>query len=53
MPASLPLDEIQRESIDYYASFRSHYGQNRAAELKGGKPSAILASADFHHDPGN
>src|SRR5579871_3089771 len=33
------LDEIQRESIDYYASLRSLYRQNRAAELKGKKTS--------------
>ena len=31
------LDEIERESIDYYASFRSLYRQHRAAELQGGK----------------
>jgi phospholipid-binding lipoprotein MlaA len=46
------LDEIQRESIDYYASLRSLYRQNRAAELRGGKPSTILAPADFYDDPG-
>ena len=46
------LDEIQKESIDYYASFRSLYRQNRAAELRGGKASTTLPPADFYEDPG-
>jgi phospholipid-binding lipoprotein MlaA len=46
------LDEIERESIDYYASFRSFYRQNRAAELRGEKPSETLPPADFYNDPG-
>jgi phospholipid-binding lipoprotein MlaA len=45
------LDEIQRESIDYYASFRSLYRQNRAAELRGGKPSTSLPPPNFYDDP--
>ncbi|MGA3006431.1 MAG: VacJ family lipoprotein [Opitutaceae bacterium] len=46
------LDEIQRESIDYYASLRSLYRQNRAAELRDGKPLTTLPPADFYDDPG-
>jgi phospholipid-binding lipoprotein MlaA len=47
------LDEIQRESIDYYASLRSLYRQNRAAELRGEKASTTLPPAGFYDDPGN
>jgi phospholipid-binding lipoprotein MlaA len=47
------LDEIQRESIDYYAAFRSFYRQNRAAELRNNKPSpTALPPANFYDDPG-
>jgi len=46
------LDEIQRESIDYYAAFRSLYRQNRAAELRKGTASTALPSIDFYSDPG-
>jgi len=46
------LDEIQRESIDYYASLRSLYRQNRAAELRGEKASTTLAPPGFYDDPG-
>ena len=46
------LDEIQRESIDYYASLRSLYRQNRAAELRGEKASTNLPPAGFYDDPG-
>lgn len=48
-----PLDEIQKESIDYYASFRSLYRQNRAAELAGGSAVTPLPAADFYDDPGH
>jgi phospholipid-binding lipoprotein MlaA len=44
------LDAIQSESIDFYASFRSYYRQNRMAELTSGKPSATLPSSDFYDD---
>jgi phospholipid-binding lipoprotein MlaA len=47
------LDEIQRESIDYYASLRSLYRQNRAAELRGEKASTTLPPAGFYDDPGS
>jgi phospholipid-binding lipoprotein MlaA len=46
------LDEIQRESIDYYASLRSLFRQNRAAELRGEKTSTTLPPAGFYDDPG-
>jgi phospholipid-binding lipoprotein MlaA len=46
------LDEIKRESVDYYASFRSLYRQNRAAELRNQKPSSTLPPAGFYDDPG-
>jgi phospholipid-binding lipoprotein MlaA len=46
------LDVIQRESLDYYAAFRSLYRQNRAAVLAGGKPSATLPQDNFYDDPG-
>jgi phospholipid-binding lipoprotein MlaA len=46
------LDALERESIDYYASLRSLYRQTRAAELRGGNPSATLPAPDFYEDPG-
>jgi phospholipid-binding lipoprotein MlaA len=46
------LDEIERESIDYYAAFRSYYRQNRAAKLRNGKTSTTLPAADFYDDSG-
>ncbi len=45
------LDEMQREAIDYYASFRSLFRQHRAAELRGAEKSAPLPPADFYQDP--
>jgi phospholipid-binding lipoprotein MlaA len=49
------LDEIQRESVDYYAAFRSLYRQNRAAELgETAAPTAAPTPAnDFYNDPGH
>jgi len=44
------LDEMQREAIDFYASFRSLYRQHRAAELGGGAPAG--PPPDFYQDPG-
>lgn len=46
------LDELQKESIDFYASLRSLYRQNRAAELHNGKPQATLPKSNFYDDPG-
>jgi phospholipid-binding lipoprotein MlaA len=47
-----PLDEMQREAIDYYASFRSLFRQHRAAELTRANQPAKLPSPDFYEDPG-
>jgi phospholipid-binding lipoprotein MlaA len=47
------LDEMQREAVDYYASFRSLYRQNRAAELRvGRKATSNTPPTDFYEDPG-
>ncbi|CAA7626118.1 VacJ family lipoprotein [Magnetospirillum sp. SS-4] len=35
------LDEIERTSLDYYASLRSLYRQHRAAEIKNHKTSSV------------
>jgi phospholipid-binding lipoprotein MlaA len=43
------LDELRRESVDYYAAFRSLYRQHRAAELA--EPAG--PAADFYSDPGS
>lgn len=48
------LDVLQRDSIDFYASFRSLYRQNRAAELKTGREaSAPPPAGGLYDDPGN
>jgi phospholipid-binding lipoprotein MlaA len=46
------LDELERESIDYYAALRSLYRQNRAAELRGGPVPKAVPAAGFYDDPG-
>jgi phospholipid-binding lipoprotein MlaA len=46
------LDEVQKEAIDYYASFRSLFRQHRAAELSGADKPAQLPAPDFYSDPG-
>ena len=46
------LDEIHREAIDYYASFRSLVRQHRAAELGGAANPAKLPTPDIYEDPG-
>ncbi len=49
------LDEMQHEAVDYYASFRSLYRQNRAAEVKSGSARAGTLTppgADLYDDPG-
>jgi phospholipid-binding lipoprotein MlaA len=46
------LDEIQRESVDYYASLRSLFRQNRAADLRSGGVPVPLPAPDFYQDPG-
>jgi phospholipid-binding lipoprotein MlaA len=46
------LDEMQHEAVDYYASFRSLYRQNREAELKAGRKVSTTPPPDFYEDPG-
>jgi len=46
------LDELQRESLDFYASLRSLYRQNRYAELHGGAPPPPAPADDIYSDPG-
>jgi len=46
------LAELQHESIDYYASLRSLYRQNRAASLRGEQAAKALPAAGFYDDPG-
>ncbi len=44
------LDELQRESIDFYAAFRSLYRQHRVSEIaRGSTPQS--PSGDFYSDP--
>lgn len=45
------LDEIQREAVDFYASMRSLYRQNRAAELRHGAAPSTPADQDLYADP--
>ena len=45
------MDELQHEAVDFYASLRSLYRQNRAAELNNGKVSTT-PPAGFYDDPG-
>jgi phospholipid-binding lipoprotein MlaA len=47
------LDELQRESVDYYASLRSLFRQNRAGELRRGRQAQAPPPADFYNDPGS
>jgi phospholipid-binding lipoprotein MlaA len=46
------LDAIEREAIDYYASLRSLFRQNRAAELRGQEGSAVPEQEGLYDDPG-
>jgi phospholipid-binding lipoprotein MlaA len=46
------LDEIHKEAIDYYASFRSLFRQHRAAELGGAASPSKLPTPDIYEDPG-
>jgi phospholipid-binding lipoprotein MlaA len=48
------LDELRKEAVDYYGSFRSFYRQHRQAELTiGGQATAApVAPADLYSDPG-
>lgn len=46
------LDELERESIDYYAALRSLYRQNRAAVLGEKTQTPAAPSEGFYSDPG-
>lgn len=43
------LDELQRESVDFYAAMRSLYRQNRASVLRNGQP-APPPSENFYEE---
>jgi phospholipid-binding lipoprotein MlaA len=45
------LEEMEKESVDFYASLRSLYRQNRAAVIRGGKV-APQPLPDLYDDPG-
>jgi phospholipid-binding lipoprotein MlaA len=47
-----PLDAIQKEAVDYYASLRSLFRQNRAAQLRGGEAPPAPGGEGFYEDPG-
>ena len=48
------LDEIERTSIDYYATLRSLYRQHRADQIRNGAPAPVMpipsiSFKDFEH----
>lgn len=45
------LDEIERQSIDFYAAMRSFFRQNRATVLRHGQ-APPAPPTDFYEDPG-
>ncbi len=45
------MNELEHEAVDFYASLRSLYRQNRAAELNNGKV-VTTPPAGFYDDPG-
>jgi phospholipid-binding lipoprotein MlaA len=45
------LDEIERNSVDYYASLRSLYRQNRAKEISNITPETVEPDQDLYRDP--
>jgi len=47
------LNEIQREAVDYYASLRSLYRQDRAAQLRGDSSSPTPGPEGLYEDPGS
>lgn len=47
------LDEVQRESVDFYAAMRSLYRQNRSADLRHGGPPPVPKEDDLYSDPGD
>jgi phospholipid-binding lipoprotein MlaA len=47
------LDAIEKDAIDYYASLRSLFRQNRAAQLTGDASTAAPAMEGLYDDPGS
>jgi phospholipid-binding lipoprotein MlaA len=47
------LDEVQRETVDFYAALRSLYRQNRAADLRHGELPPAPKVEDLYNDPGD
>ncbi|MGH7095019.1 MAG: MlaA family lipoprotein, partial [Stellaceae bacterium] len=47
------LDDLEKNSLDFYAQLRSLSQQQRAAELRRGKPAPAPESPGFYTDPGN
>jgi phospholipid-binding lipoprotein MlaA len=45
------LDQLQRDSIDFYASLRSLYRQHRASELRHGAPADVPGLESLYDDP--
>ena len=45
------LDEIERNSVDYYASLRSLFRQNRAKEINNITPETVTPDQDLYRDP--
>ena len=45
------LDEIERTSIDYYATIRSLYRQNRNDEIRDGKPGQLAPLPEISLEP--
>lgn len=45
-----PLDEIERTSLDYYASLRSLYRQRRAEEIRNGQKAKTLPAPGMTFD---
>jgi phospholipid-binding lipoprotein MlaA len=47
-----PLDAIRKQSVDFYASLRSFFRQNRAAQLRGDTAPPAPGPDNFYEDPG-
>jgi len=46
------LDDLEKNSLDFYAQLRSLSQQQRAAELRHGEPAPAPESPSFYTDPG-
>lgn len=47
------LDAVEKDAIDYYASLRSLFRQNREAQLRGDDASGVLQPQGLYDDPGS